>query len=259
MELLENLARKVGPPSVLRVEVEKSRRAGQIGEDSGLFRVPRILGFDSEAGVLEFERIPRLTTFGTAVARGLAGCDELATRAGRALAWTHRSLALDDEMRIPLPDQWMGDARKSVFIHGDFTSNNVCIDESDMSLVVVDWSAAPLVDRYPTYGPPEFDVICFVRHLQMAAPSLRALSWPADELCDRFLRGYVDDYGEPLDASVWEEHRRQIDDFARQVVRDLVRSAPLLARHGKWLAQRLLYRAWRAYRPPEGTLSSSSP
>jgi tRNA A-37 threonylcarbamoyl transferase component Bud32 len=149
----------------------------------------------------------------------------------------------------------MGPGRDVVFLHGDLTSNNICIDENDMELVIVDWSASPLVGRVPTCGPRGFDVIYFVRHLHMSAPWARTLTWPADALSDRFIRAYVDSYGAPLDGDTWQRQREEISGYARQAVQKKLRRTSLLGRPGKALLQNALYRSWRAYRPPPESLS----
>jgi hypothetical protein len=48
---------KSGAPERMRLEVEKTRRAFEIGLGCGLFRVPEVLDFDESKGVAVFERI----------------------------------------------------------------------------------------------------------------------------------------------------------------------------------------------------------
>ena len=61
---------KSGDPNLLRVEVEKTLRAREIAEDSGIFRVPRVVDFDAAEGKIVFERINRLLSIRTLLANG---------------------------------------------------------------------------------------------------------------------------------------------------------------------------------------------
>jgi tRNA A-37 threonylcarbamoyl transferase component Bud32 len=257
MEFLGDIARKSGDASLLRVEAEKSRLAALVGSNSGLFRVPNILQFDEKSGTLDFERIRSLVTFSSFVSQNFADSNvvELTARAGRALARIHLDLRLNDAMQHPLPNDWMTSLAENVFIHGDLTANNICVDESDMSLVVVDWSAAPMVGRRATLGPRGFDVICFVRHLHFAAPWAKTLNWPAPSLSDCFMRSYVEEYGTPLDASTWRQHQLEMNRISTEAVEAIVQAAPISVRHAKALAQKLLLRRWLRYSPPAECLT----
>lgn len=250
MEFIGEIGRKIGDATLLAVEAEKSRRAAQIGLESGLFRVPEVVNFDQDAGILEFEYVRNLITFSDMVTRALPAHEELAERAGRALARIHQQLCLDDLMRIPLPQEWTGDHEGDVFLHGDFTANNVCVDEKNMELVIVDWSAAPFVGRMATIGPGLFDVICFARHLIMGAPWAKTLKWPGTSLCDLFILGYVDDNGAPIDHAIWQRYQKEMMKFSRCTIRDRLHHTSLLSKPGKALCQLALYQAWRSYRPP---------
>ena len=255
MEFIGDIARKTADPSHLRVEAEKSRLAGRIGERSDLFRVPRVLNFDEQAGVLDFERIPDLITYTELVMQRQGPYEELASRAGRALAHVHAELVLHDEMRTPLPPEWLGSERPDVCLHGDFTSNNICVDLGDMSLVIVDWSGAPLVGRGPTVGPGCFDVVWFVRHLSMVAPFAQTLRWPAETLCNRFIRGYVEEASEPIEGDIWRRHHEQLDEFTQKGSAVRGSRGSLLTRSMRTLAQSILYRSWQRYEPPSGSLT----
>ncbi|MFQ6035803.1 MAG: hypothetical protein ACE5NM_08155, partial [Sedimentisphaerales bacterium] len=62
MEFIGNIAQKKASPSLLAIEATKTKLAGEIGKDSGLFYIPRVLNFDEDKGVLEFERLSGLVT-----------------------------------------------------------------------------------------------------------------------------------------------------------------------------------------------------
>lgn len=190
MELIGSCARKRGESSLLAIEAAKASRGLEIGKDSGLFRVPKVLNFDAEAGLLDFERFEGLVTLlYLALLRDgrLAG---LLEKAGKALAVIHEKLTLPETMKYELPPQWSGPSEQNVFIHGDFACINVCYHETSDELVIVDWSAAPLVGRTPTFGSRYFDILMFVSSLFHGAPCQRVLTWNAPRMARAFLRGY---------------------------------------------------------------------
>ena len=255
MELVGDIARKTGDPAILAIEAEKTRRAAEIGRHSGLFRVPAVLDFDAEAGRLDCERIPDLVNFSEFALRDRDAAGEIAERAGHAIARVHATLELPDAMRIPLPAEWtFGDA-DPVCLHGDLTSNNVCVDRSTGGLVLVDWSAAPAVGRQATTGPRCFDVLFFVRHVLLGAPSRFAFGWPGPALCDRFVAGYVAGAGSPLSRASWAAYEAKLDDGVSEMLGRRVAVGSRLARPFKALAQRRLRASWRAYSPPAGSLA----
>jgi hypothetical protein len=190
MEILGNVVRKTGDSSILTVEAAKTSRALDIGRDSGLFSVPKIIRFDAGAGVLEFERLSGLVTLLDLAVRKDQRLPGLLEKAGQALAAVHEKLVLPEEMKREMPPEWMGSSDENVFIHGDFACINVCFHEPSGELVIVDWSAAPAVGRTPTFGSRYFDVLLFISSLFHGAPWAAVLSWDAAEMARTFLRGY---------------------------------------------------------------------
>lgn len=193
MEFVGDIARKQGEPSLLAVEAAKVSRALEIGKNSGLFRVPRVVNFDAEAGVLEFERVRELSTLLDLAVRKDARLPGLLEKAGRALAVVHEELTLPEEMKLALPSAWMCRAGENVCIHGDFACINVCVDESSDELVILDWSAAPMVGRTPTFGGRYFDIVLFVNSLFHGVPCRKVLSWNAAGMAELFLKGYAEE------------------------------------------------------------------
>ncbi|OHB60963.1 MAG: hypothetical protein A2167_06080 [Planctomycetes bacterium RBG_13_46_10] len=196
IEFAGEIVRKVGDPSLLAVEATKTVRAGEIGRESGLFYVPKVLDFDRNKGVLELERLNGLETLLELAINKDARILELMNRAGRALAVIHEQLVLPDKIKYQLQPDWMAPdsssgADKNVFIHGDFASVNVCLHEASGRLVILDWSAAPIVGRNPTFGSRYFDILWFVACVFRGAPGMRFLNWDAEGMADVFLRGYV--------------------------------------------------------------------
>ncbi len=190
MEFVADIARKTGESNLLAVEAAKASRAFEIGKDSGLFSVPKVVNFDAEVGLLEFERLSDLATLLDLAVRKDSRLLELLEKAGRALAVVHAELTLPEEMKHELPAEWMDSCDDNVFIHGDFACINVCFHEPSDELVILDFSAAPMVGRTPTFGSRYFDILLFVSSLFHGAPYRSVLSWDAGNMADTFLRGY---------------------------------------------------------------------
>lgn len=192
MQLIGDIVQKTGEPNLLAIEAEKASRAFEIGLDSGLFTVPKVVNVDAEACALEFERLNDLVTLLDLAARKDRRLPGLLKKTGQALAVVHEKLILPEEMKHELPPEWMTPAGENVFIHGDFACINVCFHEPSDELVLLDWSAAPSVGRTPTFGSRYFDILMFVSSLFHGAPWREVLSWNAPETAETFLRGYAE-------------------------------------------------------------------
>jgi len=190
MELTGDRVRKMGESSLLAIEAAKASRGLDIGKDCGLFRVPKVVNFDAEAGRLDFERLDGLVTLLDLAVRKDGRLPGLLEKAGRALAAIHEKLILPETMKYELPPGWLGSIEQNVFIHGDFACINVCYHERSDELVVLDWSAAPLVGRTPTFGNRYFDILMFISSLFHGAPCRQVLSWNAPAMSRAFLAGY---------------------------------------------------------------------
>lgn len=192
MELIDNIARKTGETNVLALETAKASRAFDIGRESGLFYVPRVVNFNPQTGQLEFEWLSGLVTLLDLAIRKDKRLPDLLRKAGKALAVIHRDLALPEEMKHQLPPEWMDSEEDNVFIHGDFAFINVCFRRPPDELVILDFSAAPIVDRTPTFGSRYFDILLFISSLFHGAPLRRAFNWNAKTMAEAFLRGYAE-------------------------------------------------------------------
>ena len=189
-ELIGNIARKKGAGPILAIEAAKTKLAREIGQASGLFYVPRVLDLDQETGVLDFERLDGLVTLHKLAVDKDVRSLELFEKAGRALAVVHEQLVLPDAMKYELPSEWMGSSDENVFIHGDFACVNLCLHEPSRRLVILDWSAAPLIGRTPTFGSRYFDILWFASCIFRGGPNRKMWCWNAEEMTEAFLRGY---------------------------------------------------------------------
>ncbi len=253
MELIDNIARKTGETNVLALEAAKASRAFDIGMECSLFYVPKVVNFDTETGQLEFERLNDLVTLLDLAIRKDKRLPYLLKKAGNALAVIHRDLALPDEMKIELPPEWMNSENDNVFIHGDYACINVCFRERSDELVILDFSAAPMVGRTPTFGSRYFDILLFISSIFHGAPLRRAFNWNAGSMAEAFLRGYAEYVPEininqlkTLAPVIYRLQRKNTRHLARQ--RSPMRAAGYTCYHA--LLNTRLYRFLRKYEFP---------
>jgi hypothetical protein len=198
IQFREHTVTKTAAPSLMNIEVEKTRRARQISSKCGLFRVPAVLEYDEPAGTAIFERIQGIAPIEKTVPWGKQ-YDILAKDLGISLAVIHRELALPEEMRVPLPDAFaLG--RNEVFIHGDLTVDNVCMDRAGTQIVILDWQMTPLYGGQATFGTRYFDVFWFIGTL-LNRPKTRFLfSNPVAPVARIFMESYFQEAGLTYDT-----------------------------------------------------------
>jgi tRNA A-37 threonylcarbamoyl transferase component Bud32 len=240
MEFVADIARKTGDAKLLAVEAAKASRALEIGKDTGLFSVPKVIKLDPQAGVLEFERLSGLVTLLDLAVRKDRRLDDLLEKAGRALASIHAELTLCEEMKHELPAEWMNSCDDNVFIHGDFACINVCFHEPSDELVILDFSAAPIVGRTPAFGSRYFDILLFVSSLFHGAPYRRVLSWDAGKMARVFLRGYAK-AAPQVELNRLKDHASKICRLQRQNMWQLARQRWPLRAAGYVLCQMLMH------------------
>jgi len=189
---------KSGDPAFIRIEVEKTRRAGSIGRESGLFRVPQVIHHDESRGVAVFERIRGIEPLYSATSWGRL-CISLVERIGKSLAVVHRNLELPPDMVIPLPPEFAA-IGQDVFLHGDPSVRNICIERDSSSIVIIDWQMTPVHGGQATYGCRYFDILWFINNL-LWVPRLRHLfSDPVSPVARKFLESYYLEANIPYDA-----------------------------------------------------------
>lgn len=183
---------KTTTPALMRVEVEKTRRAFEIGRDCGLFRAPRVLDYDERRGVAVFEKLA-IKPISTAVPWGKQKL-RVAECLGASLAIIHRELVLPSEMRVSLPAQFAfpGD---EVFLHGDLSTENVCVEAAWPPIVILDWQMTPLYGGQATHGTRYFDIMWFISNL-INRPHMRFLFGnPVAPVASAFLSTYFNEAG----------------------------------------------------------------
>lgn len=159
-----NTVVKVGPPGLMCIEAEKTRRARELAASSGLFIVPEVIDWDEKSGRLTMERIPNICGIRNAKI-GIRAWEKLTERLGAAIALIHDELRLPNEMIIPLPAELSTEGGE-VFLHGDLSSENVCVTrDKDPKIVLIDWQMSPRFGGEATWGTPYFDLAWFVGNL----------------------------------------------------------------------------------------------
>ncbi len=120
IEFTKNTVIKFDDPKLMRIQVEKSRRAYAISKNSNLFRVPEVLDYNDDKGVAVFERIIGIRPIQSTVSF-VSDYTNIAGILGASLAVIHRELTLPSEMIIPLPTEFSG-SDSDVIIHGDLST-----------------------------------------------------------------------------------------------------------------------------------------
>ncbi len=182
----KNTVTKTSAPDLMRIEVEKTRRAFEIGRNCGLFRVPEVLDHDEEAGSAVFERLD-VKPVSKTVPWGKR--KNLAKILGDSLAIIHKELKLPDDMLVPLPDQFaLPD--EEVCLHGDLSVNNVCVGAIWPPVAIIDWQMTPLFGGHATCGTRYFDIFWFINNL-ISRPYTRFLfSNPVAPVGTAFIKSY---------------------------------------------------------------------
>lgn len=184
-----NTVTKTASPKLMRVEVEKTRRAFEIGKRSGLFRVPEVYDFDETAGTAVFERLHGIDPV-KRVINGPGRHEALMDRIGRVLAVIHDELSLPDDMVVLLPPE-LDLPGTEVFLHGDFNAANVFVERVSKLIVVLDCQMTSRHGGKATYGSRYFDVIWFVNYL-LWSPTWRYLvNDPASPVINAFIETYL--------------------------------------------------------------------
>ena len=153
---------KNGLSKKLTFEFEKSKLAANIGANSKLFYVPKIIDFKKNTGTLEFEYIEELKTINECLVKDDTILPIIFDKLGKSLAIVHTQLVLPSGYKNYLPVEWIADEYHNIFVHGDLTIDNVCVDIASQTLVIVDWSTAPILKYNMTYGSRFFDIHWFI-------------------------------------------------------------------------------------------------
>jgi len=231
IKLEKNTVTKTAAPGLMRVEIEKTRRAFEIGRDCGFFRVPEILEYDEAKGVAVFERIQQISPVRN-VANGTRQYKSLMEHIGRSLAVIHQELALPRDMIITLPPEYNLPGTE-VFIHGDFNGINVCVSTCSPSIVILDWQMTSRHGGQATYGSRYFDLIWFVNYM-LWTPTIFYLFYdPVSPISRSFLKSYFKESELAYEAEIFVQYARGF--FETKL--------PFRKQHASWRTRYLLTRS----------------
>ena len=202
IEFVGDIARKTGDGHLLEIEFEETTRGRDIGARTGLFLVPKIRNFDP-GGVLDFERLTGLIPLAHLARANSTETMRLFCRAGQALAAIHANLTLPDSLKKSFPSPWTSDTGRTVFVHGDYTTHNVCFHPATGQLVILDWATTALLDPTWTYGPAYFDLAWFALNLFNTATLRCLLRWHFGEMVSSFLQTYAQHSGQPFEPEIF--------------------------------------------------------
>jgi hypothetical protein len=188
-----NTVIKTNDPNLMRIEVEKSQRAYQIGKSCGLFIVPEILEYDEDKGITIFRRIEGIRPIDSAVSFGREYTN-LADVLGKSLAIIHKELTLPSDMIIPLPNEFNLEG-SDVFLHGDLSTMNVCISSNWPPIVILDWQMTSVHGGVATYGTKYFDLMWFINNLLYRTTIKHFYSDPVTPVSLKFLTAYFSEVG----------------------------------------------------------------
>ena len=158
----KSIFRKIGNPSVIEIEYIKTNLASNISGETGLFNVPKILYYNKKDGVIDFEYLTHLKSLQNLISNKDNRLFKIFENLGTVLAIIHKNMELPYKYKKELPTEWSDSDTNKVFLHGDFTINNVCYHEPSEKLVILDWSTAPALDTQITFGTKYFDIHWFI-------------------------------------------------------------------------------------------------
>lgn len=249
IQLMGSIARKVVPSNSLIIELEKTKQASRVGEQTGLFYVPCIMGSNEKENTIDFEYIDDLCTVQELAVEGYPQLIGIFTRIGVALAAIHNNLVLPSHIKKNLPDKWMQPDQDNVFIHGDFTLLNVCFHKATDRIVILDWSAAPFMGSQYTFGSKYFDITWFVYYIFHFFPARAITRWNAKNMADAFIKGYMEQQQNRLSLNTWRHYHLEIEKFKRKKFSSGAKRHPLYTRAGYFLLWLWKIYRYRCYKP----------
>jgi hypothetical protein len=208
VDIQKDVVVKSGDVDLMRVEVAKTIGGYEIAESCGLFRAPKVLDYNEEAGIVTLERLQDIEPVMPTVAF-MKNSDHVLKRMAESLAVIHRSLTLPDNMKVALPRELSLEGQTQVFLHGDFNGTNVCIDNRNQSIAILDWQMTSIYGETATYGTRYFDLTWFLNHLFVRPLHRYMFAQPAAPAARLFLQSYFKalDIDCPF-QEVWEYMKR---------------------------------------------------
>jgi len=211
-----SIVRKSVPPGSLRIELEKTRLSRLIGEQTGLFYVPRVIQFNEKESTIDFEYLEGLRTIQEVAISNSSQLINIFTRIGAALAAIHDNLVLRPDMKKNLPSEWMCSDENNVFLHGDFTAHNICFHKASNRIVILDWSTADFLGGQHTYGSRYFDITWFIYFMFHYLPARYIVRWDSKGMADAFIEGYTGRGQARLESSAFRHFHLKTEKLKRK-------------------------------------------
>lgn len=199
---------KKAPISKSSVEILMSRAAYEFSGSEAGFYCPKLHSFDKESGEMTFELLVNCKNL-RAVFIEKAGffsskkdrdkLQEIFKRVGKSLYYIHSKLFQQKDLeKHSLPFQYVENQEINdlVFIHGDFTLNNVMYDESLDKIYFIDWSSSPFFEQPANFGSRFWDLSFFISSTFYFSFSTLSKIVFRKKLIDNFLSGYLENYQE---------------------------------------------------------------
>ena len=172
------------PEGLFRLELDRTMAIAEIGRSTNLFTVPKVLGFDEDAGEIEYARLQGVTPVWEILYSDSSHA-LLMERIGQSLAAIHNDLKIPSHRQVPLPRVWVPfPGVSTVGLHGDFTAHNLLYRQESDELVVIDCATSDRCGAQATTGPWCFDIAWFVRSLLYGRhPEEACVKTLADDAC----------------------------------------------------------------------------
>jgi hypothetical protein len=189
-------------PEKFQNEWEMSTAAYKISIKTGLFVSPIIKKVLPEENIIEFELlrdfIPVRVVF---IKNGKFGASyeqlgflkKLFYRIGKCVYQIHTESQIFKEIpKRTFPKGFFSDRFKDtpVFLHGDFTLNNLLYKMQTDEIVIIDWNTSPIFPFSANYGPRYWDLSFFISSLFYSSFSTFFSYGLRKKLALEFLNGY---------------------------------------------------------------------
>lgn len=199
---------KKAPITKSEVEIIMSRAAYEISGSTAGFYCPKLHSIDQENGEMTFELLINCKNLRQIFikkagfisnTKDLQKLEEIFRRVGKALYQVHSKLVQKSDLeKQALPSQFIDNQniKDLVFIHGDFTLNNVMYNESLDKIYFIDWSSSPVFEQPANFGPRFWDISFFISStFYFSFSTFFKISF-RKKLIENFLSGYLENHQE---------------------------------------------------------------
>ncbi len=211
MRIDDKLQTITKPVPAVRFEMElaMSREAHRISALQHRFTVPQIIRSNPEEGTISLEYYPNLRSI-----RSFLDDSEIMPRlvrmAAESLAYVHANLSPEKKIGLPpeldLPER----PETGVFLHGDYTIENVQVDNALEKLVILDWSLTPLVNCAANWGTFYWDLGWMVKSILVMPPFRCFRNREREGLADIFIQNYMRASGHKLEPAIFGPYLQRI-------------------------------------------------